>query len=143
MASNAFADVVIVKSSDADPYRQAESALRDRLSSPIAKFEAFSSRIWSKRYQRRHSTTDPFVAIGTPAAVWLHNQLPRDRAGLLHGTNADAGLLKRGQLPGVTTEVVLSEQLKLIQEALPSGAHGWGSVSLRHTGQRDDRSITA
>jgi len=48
MASNAFADVVIVKSSDADPYRQAESALRIGYRPPIAKFEAFSSRIWLK-----------------------------------------------------------------------------------------------
>ena len=117
----ARADVVIVKSSDAPPYQQAEATFRQRLSAVQVR-SVLVKELADTGIGSAISTTDTVVAIGTPAATWLHAQLP---AGIelvycMVANADDAGLLKGSPCWGVTMEVSLSEQFKLIAEALPS-----------------------
>ncbi|MGA2439696.1 MAG: ABC transporter substrate binding protein [Tepidisphaeraceae bacterium] len=117
----ARADVVIVKSSDAPPYQQAEATFRERLSTVKVR-SVLVKDLADTGIGSAISTTDTVVAIGTPAATWLHAQLP---AGIelvyCMVANADeAGLLKGSPCWGVTMEVALPDQFKLIAEALPS-----------------------
>jgi ABC-type uncharacterized transport system substrate-binding protein len=115
--------VVIVRSSDAAPYQQAEATFTQRLESPQCKVRSVLVKdLADAGIGSAISTTDTVVAIGTPAATWLHNQLPE---GILLvycmvSNPAEAGLLKGTQCWGVTMEVAESEQFKLISEALPS-----------------------
>lgn len=122
-ASRAGADVVIVRSSDAPPYEQAEAEFTRRLQSPQCNVRSVPvQQLAQEGIGAAISTTDTVVAIGTPAATWLHNQLPE---GILLvycmvSNPEEAGLLKGSQCWGVTMEVAESEQFKLISEALPS-----------------------
>jgi putative ABC transport system substrate-binding protein len=122
-AMRAGADVVIVRSSDAAPYQQAEAAFIARLQSPQCKVRSVPvKQLADEGIGSAISTTDTVVAIGTPAATWLHNQLPE---GILLvycmvSNPEEAGLLKGTQCWGVAMEVAESEQFKLISEALPS-----------------------
>jgi ABC-type uncharacterized transport system substrate-binding protein len=122
LAAPAVADVVIVKSSDADPYQQADAALEQQLAGPDIKIRSVLVKTLAESgIGSSISTTDTVVAIGTPAASWLHAQLP-EGVELVYCmvTNAqDAGLLKGSQCWGATTDVVISEQIKLMAEALP------------------------
>jgi putative tryptophan/tyrosine transport system substrate-binding protein len=118
-----FGDVVIVKSSDAEPYKQAEATLHDRLLAPDCKVRSILvKQLAESGIGLTISTTDTVVAVGTSAAAWLHNQLPGG-VELVYCmvNNADeVGLLKGGDCWGVTTNVPIPEQFKLIAEALPS-----------------------
>src|SRR5580658_763943 len=122
-AMRAGADVVIVRSSDAAPYQQAEAAFVAQLQSPQCKVRSVPvKQLADEGIGSAISTTDTVVAIGTPAATWLHNQLPE---GILLvycmvSNPEEAGLLKGTQCWGVAMEVAESEQFKLISEALPS-----------------------
>lgn len=122
-ASRAGADVVIVRSSDAAPYQQAEAAFIQRLESPQCKVRSVPvKQLADEGIGSAISTTDTVVAIGTPAATWLHNQLPE---GILLvycmvSNPEEAGLLKGSRCWGVAMEVAESDQFKLISEALPS-----------------------
>jgi putative tryptophan/tyrosine transport system substrate-binding protein len=122
LCTPALADVVIVKSFDAEPYKQAEQTLSERLASSDCKVRSMLVKELAQNgIGPNISTTDTVVAIGTSAAAWLHNQLPGG-VELVYCmvTNAEeAGLLK-GDCWGVTTEVPVPEQFKLIAEALPS-----------------------
>jgi putative tryptophan/tyrosine transport system substrate-binding protein len=122
-ASRAGADVVIVRSSDAAPYQQAEATFIQRLQSPQCKVRSVPvKQLADEGIGSAISTTDTVIAIGTPAATWLHNQLPE---GILLvycmvSNPEEAGLLKGSQCWGVAMEVAESDQFKLISEALPS-----------------------
>lgn len=118
----ALADVVIVKSSDAGPYKQAEQALRDRLTAPDCNVRSVLVKdLADNGISASISTSDTVVAIGTPAAAWLHNQLPGgvELVYCMVSNPLDAGLLKGPACWGVTTDVSISDQMKLIAEALP------------------------
>jgi putative tryptophan/tyrosine transport system substrate-binding protein len=121
--SRAGADVVIVRSSDAAPYQQAEATFIQRLQSPQCKVRSVPvKQLADEGIGSAISTTDTVVAIGTPAATWLHNQLPE---GILLvycmvSNPEEAGLLKGSQCWGVAMEVAESDQLELISEVLPS-----------------------
>ncbi len=121
--ATAFGDVVIVKSSDAEPYRQAEATLHDRLLAPDHKVRSvLVKQLAEAGIGSSISTTDTVVAVGTSAAAWLHNQLPGG-VELIYCmvNNADeVGLLKGDDCWGVTTNVPIAEQFKLIAEVLPS-----------------------
>ncbi len=114
---------MIVRSSDAAPYQQAEATFIGRLESPQCKVRSVPvKQLADDGIGSAISTTDTVVAIGTPAATWLHNQLPE---GILLvycmvSNPEEAGLLKGSQCWGVAMEVAESEQFKLISEALPS-----------------------
>ena len=117
----AGADVVIVKSSDAAPYQQAETAFYQHL--PGAKVRsALVKELADNGIGGAISTTDTVVAIGTPAAAWLHAQLPEGTPLVycMVANAEEAGLLKGSPCWGVTMDVSPAEQFKLIAEALPS-----------------------
>jgi ABC-type uncharacterized transport system substrate-binding protein len=113
---------LVVKSSDAEPYAQAEAALRGRL---VERSWAVRSdtlkTISDKGIQPAIAHADCVVAIGTPAARWLHEQLPPGvRLVYCMVTHAEeAGLLGGRPSCGVTTEIALAEQVRIIAEALP------------------------
>jgi ABC-type uncharacterized transport system substrate-binding protein len=124
----ALADVVIVRSSDAAPYRQADAVFTRRLSGPGCKVRSvLVKELADSGIGSAISTTDTVVAIGTPAAVWLHSQLPEgvELVYCMVTSAEDAGLLKGSPCWGVSMEVSEGEQFKLIAEALPS-AHSVG-----------------
>jgi len=117
-----LADVVIVKSSDAEPYKQAEQALHDRLAAPDCNVRSVLAKDLAENgIGASISTSDTVVAIGTPAASWLHNQLPGgiELVYCMVSNPLDAGLLKGPACWGITTEVSISDQMSLIAEALP------------------------
>jgi len=121
--TTAFGDVVIVKSSDAEPYKQAEATLHDELAAPNCSVRSvLVKQLAESGIGPSISTTDTVVAVGTSAAAWLHSQLPGG-VELVYCmvNNADeVGLLKGGDCWGVTTNIPIAEQFKLIAEALPS-----------------------
>jgi ABC-type uncharacterized transport system substrate-binding protein len=120
---SARADVVIVRSSDAQPYQQAEATFISRLQAPECKVRSVPvKQLADQGIGSAISTTDTVIAIGTPAAMWLHNQLPEGvlLVYCMVSNPEEAGLLKGAQCWGVAMEVAESEQFKLISQALPS-----------------------
>lgn len=116
------AQVVIVKSSDAEPYAQADAALKERLEAQHATVRSVLARdVSEKGINAGIGPADVVVAVGTPAARWLQTQLPANYrlAYCMVNSAAEAGLLQGRPAWGVTTEVPLPEQIKLIREALP------------------------
>jgi putative ABC transport system substrate-binding protein len=119
----AFGDVVIVKSSDAEPYKQAEATLHDQLSRPDCNVRSvLVKQLAEAGIGLSISTTDTVVAVGTSAAAWLHSQLPGgvELVYCMVNNAGEVGLLKGGDCWGVTTNIPIAEQFKLIAEALPS-----------------------
>jgi putative tryptophan/tyrosine transport system substrate-binding protein len=116
------AEVLVVRASDAEPYTQAETALRDRLTAQHQTVRSLLARdVSEKGIEASIEHADIVVAIGTPAAQWLHKNMPGTvRLVYCMVTNAaDAGLLTGHSSLGVTTDVSIAEQIKLITEALP------------------------
>ncbi len=116
------ADVVIVRTSDAEPYTQAEAALRQQLGSSDCKVKSILAREASdKGIEASIGKPDVVVAIGTASARWLHKQLPADTKLMycMVSNPADALLLQGHVCAGVTTDVPIEDQLKLVAEALP------------------------
>ena len=114
--------VLIVPASDAEPYAQAEAALRERLvQQKQAVRTLLAKEVSAKGIEASVGGADIVVAIGTPAAQWLHKNLPEGvRLGYCMTSNpAEAGLLDGSPAFGVTTDVPVAEQIKLIGEALP------------------------
>jgi hypothetical protein len=75
------ADVVIVRTSDAEPYKQAEAALRQQLgaSGKVFGIKSLLAREASdKGIDASIGRPDVVVDVGTAAAKWLHKQLPAD-----------------------------------------------------------------
>jgi ABC-type uncharacterized transport system substrate-binding protein len=117
------AQVVIVRSSDAEPYTQAEAALKEQLEARHDTVRRALARDVAERGIRAGiGTADVVVAVGTPAALWLHTQLPPEYKLVYCMVNRapEAGLLQGRAAWGVTTEVPLPDQLKVIAEALPA-----------------------
>ena len=116
------ADVVIVRTSDAEPYTQAEAALRQQLGEKNYKIKSLLAREASdKGIEASIGRPDVVVAIGTASARWLHKQLPAD-VKLMYcmvSNPSDATLLQGHPCVGVSTDVPITDQLKLIAEALP------------------------
>jgi ABC-type uncharacterized transport system substrate-binding protein len=116
------ADIVIVKASDAEPYTQAETELRQRLTDQHHAVRSMLVKDISQNgVQSIVGNADAVVAIGTSAARWLHEQLPASvkLAYCMVNNASEAGLLQGRGAGGVTTEVALSAQVALIAEALP------------------------
>jgi putative ABC transport system substrate-binding protein len=118
------ADVVIVRTSDAEPYAQAETALRQQLevSGKTCSIKSLLAREASdKGIEASIGRPDVVVAVGTAAAKWLHKQLPADvkLTYCMVSNPADATLLQGHTCLGITTDVPIGEQLKLVAEALP------------------------
>lgn len=114
-------EVVAVISSDAVPYRAAHEALVKRL-------EPLGHAVRSVGLD--HLTTAGLstlgqpgcvVAIGSPAAVWLHGQKTTIPLTYCLVSNPErAGLLADPAIPGITTDIPLAGQVALLREALPA-----------------------
>jgi ABC-type uncharacterized transport system substrate-binding protein len=116
------ADVVIVRTSDAEPYVQAGAALQTEL---VQQHESvrnvLAKDVSAQGIASAIGKADAVVAVGTPAARWLQKKLPVD-VKLVYCMVSDAGsagLLEGRPSTGVTTDVPLNQQIKLIAEALP------------------------
>ncbi len=125
----AMADFVIVRSSDAAPYAEAETALRAALADRHQPLRSFVLKEVAEKGVAPLGRADSFVAIGTAAARWLHQKLPADARLVYCMVNDanEAGLSSGSASWGVTTEVSVADQFKLIAEAMPS-AHVVGAL---------------
>lgn len=117
-----FADIVIVRSSDAAPYAEAETALRAGLVDRRQPLRGFALKEVAEKGIATLGHADGFVAIGTSAARWLHQKLPADARLIFCMVNnaEEAGLSTGTASWGVTTDVALADQFKLISEAIPA-----------------------
>lgn len=118
------ASVVIVRASDAEPYVQADAAARERLVAAGNDVRSMLAKdVSDKGVGVTLGKADVVVAVGTASAKWLHQQpaLPAKLALVYCMVNSasEAGLLQGRECWGITTEVAVSEQVKLIVEALP------------------------
>jgi putative tryptophan/tyrosine transport system substrate-binding protein len=118
------ANVVIVQSGDAAPYAQAETGLKKQFAEQ--KHEVRTVTLQDVSAKGLDATLgksmDLVVAVGTPAAVWLHGKLPATTP-LVYCMVADptaAGLAEGRETFGVSTDVPLKTQFSLIEEALPA-----------------------
>jgi putative ABC transport system substrate-binding protein len=116
------ADIVIIRTSDAEPYVQAGAALQDQL---IQEHQTVRNLLAKDVSEQGISAgigkANVVVAVGTPAARWLQKQLPAE-VKLIYcmvSNAANEGLLEGRPSTGVTTDIAISEQIKLIAEALP------------------------
>ncbi|MGA2583428.1 MAG: ABC transporter substrate binding protein [Tepidisphaeraceae bacterium] len=122
LACRCAGDVVIVKTSDAEPYNQAEETLRDRLTAPNVNIRTVLVKsLADDGISGSIATTDTVIAIGTPAAAWLHNQLPEgvELVYCMVSNARDAGLLKGAPCWGITMDLPPADQFKVIAEAMP------------------------
>jgi putative tryptophan/tyrosine transport system substrate-binding protein len=118
-------DVVIVLSGDNAPYAQAEMGLKKQFADQ--KRQTRSVTLQDVSSKGLDATVghkpDLVVAVGTPAAVWLHGKLPADTP-LIYCMVSDPaafGLADGRPTYGVSTDVPLKAQLELIEEAFPNG----------------------
>jgi putative ABC transport system substrate-binding protein len=116
------AEIVIVRSSDAEPYVQAGAAIQARLVQEHQSVRNLLAKDLSGQgLGAGIGQADAVVAVGTPAARWLQKQLPANvKLVYCMVSNApDAGLLEGRASTGVTTDIPIEDQIKLIAEALP------------------------
>lgn len=116
------ARITVVLSGDDAPYREAAQAAQTKL-------EQLGYAVYSIRLADfAQGTHDPntnddraFVAIGTPAAVWLHQKIqpPTPSIYCMVAQPQAAGLMEAPSSPGISTDVPLEDQVKLMGEALP------------------------
>jgi ABC-type uncharacterized transport system substrate-binding protein len=121
-APAAASHVVIVRASDAEPYAQAEAAIRTRLMEGHHEARGLLLKdVAEKGIAAMIGTADLVVGVGTPAARWLHKQLPANikLVYCMVSSAEEAGLLTPPDCWGVTTEVALAEQVQLMAQALP------------------------
>lgn len=116
-------EVVIVLSSDAKPYKDAQAALAEQLSKASYKCSVVNLEDLSGQKLRDHLEQKPaaLVGVGSDAAVYLHDKVPAPQPVLYCMVADPDGLgLSRGRATqGVTIDVPLKEQFALIAEALP------------------------
>jgi putative ABC transport system substrate-binding protein len=112
--------VVIVRSIAA-PYLRAEKALADCLTRRGHRSESFPIEELPKTLVVSAGANDLFIAIGTQAARHLHGALPAGTrmTYCMVADPAGAGLIGMSCPAGVSTDVPLDAQFKLIAEALP------------------------
>jgi putative tryptophan/tyrosine transport system substrate-binding protein len=117
-ASAGAGEVVVVISADLPPYRQAQEALFSGIGAPTAR--ALILDQVSRDPAQLPEDAACIVAIGTPAATWLHARKPT--TALIYCMVSDpvgAGLHQPPLATGITTDVPFAEQMRLIGETLP------------------------
>lgn len=117
------AEIMLVISGDAVPYQQAQEGATERLEREKHHVRAVSlAEVSAKGADATiGASADAVVAVGTPAACWLHKQLPANRT-LVYCLVADptsAGLTQGQKTYGITTEIPLAQQFALLAEGLP------------------------
>jgi putative ABC transport system substrate-binding protein len=119
-------EIVILLSSDATPYKLAEAGYKASL---VDRQETFHTVLLKDLTdQGIDPTADPtagkpdaILAIGTPAAVYLHQRPePCPVIFCMVSDPAGAGLDQGAQIDGVSTDVPITDQFSLIQQAIPS-----------------------
>ncbi|MBU0754220.1 MAG: hypothetical protein KJ645_03720 [Planctomycetes bacterium] len=115
-------EILIVPSSEAAPYETAKRALEEQL---ILDGYRVRSVLLKEAEENPASLfvdgTKAVVAIGTGAAVWLHQRLP-SKVKLTYCMVSDpaaAGLNDPPEAHGIGTEIPLAAQMQVIAEALP------------------------
>lgn len=111
-------EVVVVISADLPPYRQAQEALFAGIDGPGKRVLVLDQVAADATKLPTDATC--IVAVGTPAATWLHARKPASP--LVYCMVSDpvgAGLHDPPPATGITTDVPFSEQLRLIAETLP------------------------
>jgi ABC-type uncharacterized transport system substrate-binding protein len=116
------ARILVVKSSEAEPYAQAEAAVKSRLVELHHDVKSALIKEIAEKGVTAIGDAQIVVAVGTPAAKWLHKQLPANvRLVYCMVTNIEeSGLLAGAESWGVTTDVAIGEQIKVMAEALPA-----------------------
>lgn len=115
------ADVTIVLSSQASPYVKAETELKTRLVGLGQTTRTIDIGELVKKPDPGRSSGAMFVAVGTPATVWLQANLPAQTP-LVYCMTSDArtpAKVTGRKIAGVSTNVPLGVQFGLIAEALP------------------------
>ncbi len=117
------ADVVIVKSSDAEPYSQAEESLKSSLAEHHHVVRSvLLADVAAKGIESTVGKAGAVVAVGTPTAALLQKKLPAPIPLVYCMVPNPAGIgLAEGRASfGVTTDVSLPVQLQTISESLPN-----------------------
>ncbi len=124
-------EILIVSSSEAAPYIQAQNALEKHLTAEGYKTQAIMlTELRNKLDSIISDDTKALVAVGSPATVWLHKRVSPPVL-LTYCMVADpAGAALDDKDPpvlGISTDVPIKSQFKLISEALPR-AHRVGML---------------
>ncbi len=120
LVTTTAAEVVSVISSDAAPYRAAHEALVQRLSLDGHRVRTVSMAVLATDGLAALGEPACVVAIGSPAAVWLHEKKPVTPLLFCLVSHPErAGLLAPPAALGVSTDVPLADQVALLRETLP------------------------
>lgn len=116
-------EVLVVLSSDAKPYKDALGAMQERLEKDAHKCNSIllADLNAEKLDVLLKQKPEALVAIGSDAAVYLHDKVPEGHK-LLYCLVTDPGalgLLKGRPAQGVTVDVPVKDQFALIAETLP------------------------
>jgi len=111
--------VMVLLSSNAEPYRRAASACRERLREAGREARVIPLDDWSARHEE--SARNGVIAIGTRAGLRLSRSLSSSTRlyYCLIPDPAQAGLTSRPACAGVSAEVAIADQLALIRRAVP------------------------
>jgi len=123
-------EIVIVPSSEAAPYIQAQNALEKHLASEGYKTQAIMlTELRDKIDSIMSGDIKALVAVGSPATVWLHKRIspPVLLTYCMVADPAGSALDKDPPVLGISTDVPIKSQFKLISEALPR-AHRVGML---------------
>jgi putative tryptophan/tyrosine transport system substrate-binding protein len=111
---------VSVVSSEATPYRQAQESLAKQLAANGHHLRTMTMDNLATEGMGQLGNASYVVAIGSSAAIWLHEK--KTTIPLVYcmvSSPERAGLLAPSPAIGVTTDVPIIDQLRLIKEALP------------------------
>lgn len=112
-------EVVVVISADLPPYRQAQDALLAAIPDTTGRQTLVLEQV-TQDPRRLPADASCLVAIGTPAAIWLHER--KLAAPLVYCMVSDpvgAGLHQPPTACGITTDIPFDGQVRLIADALP------------------------
>jgi ABC-type uncharacterized transport system substrate-binding protein len=123
-APSAPTETVIVLSSDAAPYKAAETSLRHELASTHTSVRTvlLNELTAPDLESLSRQATGSIIAIGSDAAASLHTRLPQS-APLLYCMAADpagSGLTSGRTTPGVCTDVPAARQAELLMKGMPA-----------------------
>jgi putative tryptophan/tyrosine transport system substrate-binding protein len=135
--------VLVVLSSDAKPYQEAQAALTEKLKQAQHSVSSIQLKDLTGRGIDDPSVKNAagVVAVGTEAASWVHEHLPA-AVPLTYCLVADpegAGLTTGTPVRGVSATVPLGDQIDLIRQALPK-ARALGCL-YRSNEERDQRLV--
>lgn len=115
-------EIVIVSSNEAAPYIKAQNALEKHLAGEGYTTQAIMlTELRNKMDSVMSDDTKALVAVGSPATIWLHKRVspPVLLTYCMVANPAGAALDKDPPVLGISTDVPIKSQFKLISEALP------------------------